>query len=294
MKTDSFLNYLQFEKAYSPYTLQSYRSDLEQFLAYLQQTYALQEATAVEHLHIRSWIVHLMNTEKLSPKSINRKLSVLKSYFRFLMRNEVISKNPAAKAIAPKIAKKLPEVHNNEQINAIITQHYFADDFEGSRDRLIIELFFETGLRLGELLALQEKHFDTETQNVRILGKGNKERRLPFSAQLQKTLEQYINKRNALFADKIPLLLSKKGKNLYPLFVHRLLKKHLSLVSHNPHQNPHALRHTFATELLNNGGDLSAIKELLGHSSLAATQIYTHNSIEKIKRIYQKAHPKAK
>ncbi len=296
MQSASFFNYLQYEKRYSPQTLKAYQTDLAQFLAYLQDFYQIDDPTLVTHTHIRSWMVELVNNN-ISARSINRKLSTLKTYFRFLQKKGLVTNNPTLNVSAPKGSFRLPKVLEAEKIDQLLNEHHFGNDFEGTRNQLIIAMFYETGIRLSELINLQKSQIDLNQKILTITGKGNKQRILSFSEKLHANLLAYMDKREETFptieADA-NFFLTQKGKSLYPKLIHRLLEQKLSWVTTSQHTNPHTLRHTFATTLLNNGADLNSIKELLGHSSLAATQVYTHNSIEKIKNIYKQAHPKSK
>ncbi|MCB0515162.1 MAG: tyrosine-type recombinase/integrase [Bacteroidetes bacterium] len=296
MSIISFLQYLQYEKRYAANTRYSYESDLKQFEEYLAQTYQIETAEEVNYQHIRSWVVYLIS-QKMSASSVNRKLSAVKSYYRFLLKQGIVTSNPAQKAIAPKKSQKLLNIIPAENLMSLLNNHYFGEDFGGLRDKLIIALLFEMGIRLSELMGICNKDIDAASRTIRIVGKGNKERISHFSEKLSKDLAEYQAARNQTFENAyLPeelLLLTDKGKPLYPNLVHRLLQKKLSQISTANHLHPHVLRHSFATTLLKNGSDLNAIKELLGHTSLAATQVYTHNSIEKIKSVYNNAHPKA-
>lgn len=298
MQEERFYNYLQHEKRYSTNTLAAYRSDLDQFSTWLKTTYELEDLAAVQLLHIRSWLATLVEEEK-SASSINRKASTLKSFYNFLEKRGVIPANPTEGISAPKIPFRLPKVHDSDHLDILLSQHHFGTNFAGLRSRLIIELLYETGMRLSELINLEISKIDLVEGSLRVRGKGNKERMLMISADLKKTIETYETEKLEKFGasdtsiDLKYLLLTDKGKKTYPKLIHRTLDKYLPLVTTSQHRNPHSIRHTFATTLLNNGADLNAIKELLGHSSLAATQIYTHNSIEKLKDTYKKAHPKA-
>lgn len=294
MTLDSYLRYIEFEKRYSAHTIKSYHTDLQQFSTFLHDTYQIDSAKVVELVHIRSWIVELVN-DQVSAKTINRKLSTLKSFFKFLQKRGEVESNPALLVKAPKIPDRLPKTVAAEKIETLLEDRFFGNDFEGSRDKLILELLFETGMRLSELIGIELHDIDWKENRIRIMGKRKKERLAHFSAELAKSLKSYLSARDELATGQSMnrLLLTAKGKPVYPNLVHRVLKKYLPLVSTSLDRHPHMLRHTFATALLNNGADLNAIKELLGHSSLAATQVYTHNSIEKIKLIYNDTHPKA-
>jgi len=294
MNISSFLNYLQYEKRFSRHTLVAYKSDLEQLDKYLLSVYEISDEKQVSHSLLRSWMVELVS-DKLQTKSIRRKISAVKSYFRFLLRKGEIEKNPASALSSPKLPRRLPKTLDPNCISSLIDHHFFKDDFEGYRDRLIIELLFDCGIRLSELIDLSEQDISFSQMQLRILGKGKKERILPLSKSLKELIIKYLTYRHEIYETDaaFSLLLTDKGQKLYPNFVHRLLKKYLDTVTTAEHKNPHVMRHTFATTLLNNGADLNAIKTLLGHSSLAATQVYTHNSIEKIKKVYLQSHPKA-
>ncbi len=294
MRTESYLRYLEHEKRYSAHTLKSYTTDLLQFSAYLEAQYQLNKESKVELFHIRSWIVTLVN-QKLTAKSINRKLSTLKSYFKYLQKRGDIKKNPAALVRAPKIPERLPKTIAPEKIELLLEKRFFGDDFTGRRDKLILALLFETGIRLSELIGMLVEDINWSESQIKVLGKRKKERLVHFSSSLRDDLKSYLEARKSISgAEAAPqIFLTPKAKPIYPNLVHRVLKKYLPLVSTSLDRHPHILRHTFATALLNNGADLNAIKELLGHSSLAATQVYTHNSIEKMKVIYNDTHPKA-
>lgn len=295
MTRNSFLKYLQFEKRYSPNTVIAYENDLKQFSDYLETVYAVEDPIKTEFFHVRSWIVQLMS-EDVSARSINRKLSTLKSYFKYLQKRELIAVNPMQKVIAPKAGKKIPVFLNTNQTEQLATQTEFEDSFQGARDQVILELLYATGMRRAEVINLKLSDIDFKANRLTVLGKGNKERIIPFGDSLKETIFSYIEHRKASFPNNAAnkLLLTNNGKPVYPKLVYNTVKKYLSLVTTLEKRSPHVLRHTFATHLMDKGADLNAVKELLGHSSLAATQVYTHNSIEKLKRAYQQAHPKAK
>jgi integrase/recombinase XerC len=291
---DLFFKYLTFEKRYSPHTLTSYRTDLGQFAEYLAQTYEITNPAQADHTLIRSWIVTLLQN-KLDARSVNRKIACLRSYYKFLLRTGEISQNPMLKVTAPKNAKKLPAFLPQETMQQLFEQIEFPDTFEGWRDKLVLELLYGTGMRLSELIGLHENSIDLNRKTIRVLGKGQKERILPLNNSLEICLKEYLQRKRAEFTENpVPaLLVTTKMQPLYPKLVYRIVKTYTGMVTTSKHRNPHMLRHTFATHLLDNGADLNAIKELMGHSSLAATQVYTHNSIEKLKSVFEKAHPKA-
>lgn len=295
MNRNTFLQYIEHEKRLSPHTLLAYKKDLEQFFSYLEDMYSLTSAQDVRHVHIRSWIVHLMQ-EGLASRSTNRKLSTLKSYFKFLKKRGQLELNPMAKVIAPKMGKRLPVFVNQQHLKQLIEEVDYGEGYSASRNKLIVELLYSSGMRRSELINLKIADIDFSNSYFKVLGKGNKERLIPFSRYLMNLLEAFIDIRNQTFPDNInqELFLTDKGKKLYPKLVYNLVNKQLSLVTTLEQRSPHVLRHSFATHLSDNGADLNAIKELLGHSNLSATQIYTHNSIEKLKEVYQQAHPKAK
>jgi integrase/recombinase XerC len=293
MFIEQFIQYLQFEKRFSPLTLTAYQKDLDQFLAFLAISES--ELLNVTHQQVRSWMVALMDQGN-EAKTINRKISSLRSFYKFLQRNELIKANPMTQVRAPRIPKRLPVVITEQKMDTLLDGGFdFIDGFSGLRDRLIIELLYGTGIRLAELVGLKDNDVDVYEQQIRVLGKRNKQRIIPVHSSLAKLIEDYkIQKLSQNFDNKSKtLIVTDNGKDVYPKFVYRTVKTVLSTVSTHDKKSPHILRHSFATSLLNRGADLNAIKELLGHSSLAATQVYTHNSVEKLKAIYKQAHPKA-
>ena len=290
-----FLKYLELEKRFSTHTITAYQSDVRQVFAYLEETYSLTSILEVRHFHIRAWVVELMQN-KITPRSINRKLSTLKTYFKFLKRRKEIQENPMLKVIAPKVGKRLPVVVKEIELENLFEKINFGEGYAAVRDEMVMEMLYSTGMRRSELINLTPNDLDFFNDQVKVLGKGNKERLIPFARPLADRLKNYLEIRNDEFAlnSTDSLFLTEKGKKMYPKLVYNLVKKYLSQITTVEQRSPHVLRHSFATHLSNNGADLNAIKELLGHSSLAATQVYTHNSIEKLKRVYQQAHPKAK
>ncbi|HWB63123.1 MAG TPA: tyrosine-type recombinase/integrase [Chitinophagales bacterium] len=289
----SFYNYIAFEKRYSKNTLESYRNDLEQFNAFLKANEG-SEITFATHLEARNWIVGLME-QKITTRSINRKISTLKSFYKYLLKKGEIRKNPMAKVQAPKTAKRLPAFVEQPGIERLLTQLEFAEGFEGQCEKMIFELLYATGMRRSELINLKEKDIDSYGSQIKVLGKGNKERIIPLSPKLTLAIREFIEtKRNALENQEGDyLLVTPKGNKIPPRQLYTIVRKYLDLVTTIDKRSPHVLRHTFATHLMNNGADINAVKELLGHSSLAATQVYTHNTIDKLKNIYKQAHPKA-
>lgn len=295
MKVDSFLQYLQYEKRFSPHTVLAYQKDLEQFTTFIMEICGLTSVAEVRHSHIRSWVVELLSGD-ITPRTVRRKLSALKSYFRFLLKREHLSHNPMLKVSSPRMGKRLPVVVNAPELGRLFDHVTFGEDFEGRRDRLLMEMLYATGMRRSELINLKIGDIDFHAGQFRVLGKGDKERLIPFGSELSGQIRAYMSIREATFpGDPYPnLFLTGKGQPLYPKMVYNIVHKWLSLVTTVEQRSPHVLRHSFATHLSENGADLNAIKALLGHANLAATQVYTHNSIEKLKKVYRKAHPKAK
>jgi len=289
----TFLEYIQFEKRYSEHTIASYRNDLEQFVAYLTEQYQAPGLDGIAPAYVRSWLAEMKN-DKMTSKSINRKISTLKSFFKYHLRRGNVSNTPMGSVTAPKISRRLPEFVKEEDMRNLFEHMEFPDDWQGRTDRLLLLLFYQTGMRRSELMNLKEGQIDFSRQSLKILGKGNKERVLPAGEGLCRELKDYQQaKRKELEVfDSTHLFVLENGKKLYPKYVYLAVKKYLSQVTTLSKRSPHILRHTFATHLTNNGADLNAVKELLGHSSLAATQVYTHNSIEKLKEAHKKAHPK--
>ena len=292
MEKERFIAFIQFEKRYSPHTVTAYRTDLDQFYSFLKERYSLEEIRSVTHHMIRSWLADLME-QGISPRSINRKLTALKSYFRFLKKEGVVDQNPMRKVVSPKIPKRLPVFVEKEKMDLLLDGIDFGTGFPALRDRLILEMLYATGMRLSELTALKETDIDFHQSTIKVLGKRNKERLIPFSFKFGAILKDYLREREKINQAGEHLMLTDKGMKIYPRFVYRVVARYLSMVTTVEKKSPHVLRHTFATHLLNSGADLNAVKELLGHANLSATQVYTHNTIEKLKKIYKQAHPKA-
>ena len=288
MYIDEFLNYIKSEKRYSDLTIISYKTDLVQFNSFLLNSFSITNPNKVDFKIVRSWISSLVESD-LQSSSINRKISALKSFYRFLEISDYSTHNPTLKIIAPKISKKLPVFVEKSNINELLDKDFFENDFCGHRDKLIVEVFYFTGIRLTELLNIRLNDIDYINSSLKVLGKRNKERIIPLAYTLLNKIKLFVknyNLDNYLFADK------DKNK-LYPKKVYRIVNKYISLVSSVKKKSPHILRHSFATHMLNNGADLNAIKELLGHANLSATQIYTHNTIAKLKAVYKQAHPRS-
>jgi len=295
MHIDKFIEYLQFEKRFSQNTLTAYKKDLSQFTEFTLSEYQIKGIEEVSHHMIRSWIVHLVG-ELVSSVTIKRKLSALKSYFKYLLKDGMIKENPMMKINAPKSNKRLPEFVGKDNMESLFENIDFDDGFIGQRDKLIIEMFYLTGMRLSELINLKDSDIDIHNQQIKVLGKRNKERIIPFSFVLQNSIENYlkIREKDIIKGEQNSFFfVTQKGNKVYEKLVYRVVNSYLGKVSTLRKKSPHVLRHTFATHMLNNGADLNAIKELLGHASLAATQIYTHNTIEQLKSIYKQAHPRA-
>jgi integrase/recombinase XerC len=291
--TETFFKYLQFEKRLSRNTLSAYRNDISQFSTYLADIYEVEDLVEASHSMIRSWIIQL-SEEDIQPISINRKIAALRAFYKFLRVEGRISTDPSMRISVLKSSKRLPSFVREQEIGMVLDDKLFQNDFEGSRDRLILELFYGTGMRLSELLGLKDQAFDLREQTVRVLGKRNKERVIPFAKRLIPLIEDYRSRRSNL-SSQTPVgtfFVTLAGRPCYPMMIYRLVKHHLSSTGAE-RRSPHILRHTYATHLLDRGAEINAVKDLLGHSSLAATQVYTHNSIDKIKKAFNLAHPKA-
>ncbi len=295
---DIFFKYLEFEKRYSPHTLKAYENDISSFVAFcFQNNYIIdkEQIPEIDFKTIRYWLLNL-NKQGISTNSLIRKISSLKSFYKYLHLNGYIPNNPASKIVFPKRKKRLPEFVQEGQMNQIETDSFFGEDFNGYRDKMIIELFYSTGIRLSELIETKHSDFDINKQQVRIIGKGNKERIIPLTPYIINIYKKYCElKKEMLFSTNLEsyIFVTNKGNKLYPKFVYRKVKFYLGQVTSIKKRSPHVLRHTFATHILNRGADLNAVKELLGHSGLSSTQVYTHNTFERIKQVYKQAHPRA-
>jgi len=290
----AFLNYLRFEKRYSQHTLISYQNDLEQFFAYLASQFDGPAVDKITAMFIRSWLAELKG-DGLTGKSINRKISSLKSFFKFMIKQGVITQTPMTVIVSPKTSKRLPAFVADKDMQNLFDEkrEHFDGDWKGRTDRLVLLLFYSTGMRLSELINLKESHVDGAYCQVKVLGKGNKERIIPLERNLLQQLQQYLAEKPERLPGVDTVFVTEKGKPLYARYVYTIVTQKLAGVTTIDKKSPHVLRHSFATHLTNNGADINAVKELLGHSSLAATQVYTHNTIEKLKDVYKKAHPKA-
>ena len=287
-----FIDYLQYEKRYSSHTILAYHTDLEQFFTYLESQYNSIGITEISTPIIKSWLAEVKE-DNISSRTIKRKISSLKSFFKYHLKRGLISKSPVANIIAPKISKRLPSFVDEKDMDTLLNTLDFSDDWKSKTERMVLITFYHTGIRLSELINLPLNQIDFFNDQVKVLGKGNKERIIPVTTELVRDLKEYIEERKTIKTDCDNLFINEKGKPLTRSKVYKLVKENIGKVSTIQKKSPHVLRHTFATHLMNNGAELNAVKELLGHSSLAATQVYTHNTIEKLKDAYKKAHPKA-
>jgi integrase/recombinase XerC len=289
---ESFISYLKYEKRNSSHTVVAYQKDLDQFVSFCTEMVGEFDVKRVDSKLVRNWIVSLME-QNYTPRSVNRKISTIKAFFRFLMKNEVVENNPAINIPLPKVRKKLPNFVDENNLHHLLDDGFFESDFKGIRDKLIITLLYGTGIRLAELMKLKERDFDTRSYLIKVLGKRQKERIIPYPRSINSLLQQYLEVRNREIG-YIPgvLLVTDKGKPVYEKLIYRVVKRNLEYVTSLEKKSPHVLRHSYATHLLNRGADLNAVKELLGHSNLSATQIYTHTTFEKLHTIYKQAHPR--
>ena len=289
MLQNKFITYLSSEKRFSEHTIKSYTTDLKQFTSFLSSEFQIiDEINEISFQIIRTWIASLLE-KGINPRSVNRKISTLKTYFKFLIREGELIENPMMKVVAPKSKKRLPVFIEEDQIASLLNEVQFEEGFVGQRNKLIIELFYVTGIRLSELINIKISDVDFNNQSIKVLGKRNKERIIPLSSNVVNDLNIFIenNQQNKY------LFTNLEGEKLYNKLVYRLVNKYIGEISSVNKKSPHILRHTFATHMLNNGADINAIKELLGHANLSATQVYTHNTIEKLKTVYKQAHPRA-
>lgn len=293
MRIQKFIDYLLLEKKYSPQTVVAYQKDIEAFQLFLTQEFTNSEVSKANYSQIRSWIVQLVDCA-ISNRTINRKISSLNSYYKFLLKTESINANPLMKHKALKVSKKIQIPFSETEINSVLN-NMNTDTFEDVRDKLIVELFYSTGIRRIELVQLQLKDVDLSQGHIKVLGKRNKERIIPLIPSVIKTVVTYLQKRTKLdtIIDPSILFLTKKGAKVYEMLVYRIITGYFDNISTKVKKSPHILRHSFATHLLNNGADLNSVKEILGHSSLAATQVYTHNSVAELKKVYEKSHPRS-
>ena len=292
MLRSSFLQYIKYEKRFSDHTVAAYENDLDQFFLFLEVSYQITDIQEVNHTLIRSWMVSLMEKD-INTRSINRKASALKTYYKFLLRQGAVKLNPMLKIQAPKVSKRLPVFVEEDKTKILFNEIQFGEGFSAYRNRVILELFYTTGMRLSELVNLKESDINYLNSTVKVLGKRKKERIIPILPEFLTTLKKYSQDKNQEFPNTDFLFLDNKGKQIYHKMVYTIVHDFLGLVTTVEKKSPHILRHSFATHMLNHGADINAIKEILGHSSLSATQVYTHNTIEKLKEVYKQAHPRA-
>lgn len=296
MQYQDFIDYLRYEKRVSPHTVTAYEHDMSQFFSFLQEKLEINQLSDVHTEDIRSWIISLLEDESLQAKSVNRKISAVRAFYRYKLKIKELSTNPTLSIHAPKIPKKLPQYVDAKDMEHLFSDVPFEESFEGLRDRTILELFYATGMRLSELLNIKTQDIHLQDNTIKVLGKRNKERLVPFGNKLSELLTIYLGYLEKKFVEGTKnnyIFVTANGEQLYPKAVYRIVRKYLDMVTTIDKRSPHVIRHTFATHMLNNGADLNAIKTILGHSSLASTQVYTHNSIEQLKSIYNQAHPRA-
>jgi integrase/recombinase XerC len=293
--TDSFINYLEHEKRASTHTVLAYKTDLEQFSEFVSTAFGLEDIGNAEHSEIRAWVIELVDSG-LNPISVNRKIATLRSYYKFLMRSSVISKDPTYKIRALKTPKRLPEFVQEEAIEKILDEAVYEVGFDGQRDRMVMEFLYLTGVRLSELISIRWKDINLEEGSIKVLGKRKKQRIIPLTNTLKRNIILYKKVFEETFSniqESDYFIVNINKEQAYPMKIYRIVRHYLDLFAQTSKRSPHLLRHTFATHLLNKGADLNAVKDLLGHANLAATQVYTHNSMEKLKAVFEQAHPKA-
>jgi integrase/recombinase XerC len=288
---DSFVKFLRFERRYSAHTLTAYTNDLSDFFDYAAIQYEITDPAVVSHKMVRSWVVGLVN-QGLKPRSVNRKVSSLRAFFRFLVKKEILKANPMTKVTGMKTPARLPVFADQKDMHHLLHEINFPEGFSGFRDKLVLETFYATGIRLSELVNLQVSSIDWSNSQLKVLGKGNKERLIPLHPEQLQRLKEYMLDRKKR-SDTTFLFVTDQGNKLYDKWVYRKVTAYLGAVTTLKKKSPHVLRHSFATHLMNEGAELNAVKELLGHKSLAATQVYTHNTIQKLKDIHKQAHPKS-
>ncbi len=290
---ESFLKYLKNQKRYSVRTIRAYSDDLEQFYAFCGFSPDEEQILQVDHKQIRKWIASLIDN-RISARSVRRKISALKSFYKYLHKEGMVPDNPVKRIVPPKIEKKLPAFVSADHMHTLLTNTEFGNDFKGLRNRLIIDMFYQTGIRLSELINLKIVDIDNFNMQLKVLGKRNKERIIPIAKGLKNSISEYLDERSKIEKQTRDFLfLTEKGNQMYPRIIYRIVNNYLRLITTIEKKSPHILRHTFATHMLNAGADLNAIKEILGHSNLSATEIYTHNTFKKLKSIYKQAHPRA-
>jgi integrase/recombinase XerC len=292
---ESFISYLEHEKKASAHTVTAYRHDLEQFEEFIVLSFEKNAIETADHAEIRAWVIDLVDTG-LSSTTVNRKMATLRSFYKFLLRSRLITKDPTYKLKSLKNPKRLPEFVQESTIDSVLEEAVYEATFEGQRDKMILEFLYQTGIRLSELIGLKWSDLNLYEGTVRVLGKRKKERIIPITSVLNRNILSYQKVFGERFSNGLQshyFIVNNLGKQSYPMLIYRTVRHYLDLFAQTSSRSPHVLRHTFATHLLNKGADLNAVKDLLGHSNLAATQIYTHNSLEKLKAVFEQAHPKA-
>jgi integrase/recombinase XerC len=292
---DSFINYLEYEKKASPHTVTAYRHDLEQFQEFVVLSFGKDSISEADHTEIRAWVIDLVE-EGLSSTTVNRKMATLRSFYKFLLRSRLIKKDPTYKLKSLKNPKRLPEFVQESTIDSVLEEAVYEVNFEGQCDKMIMEFLYQTGVRLSELIGLKWSDINLIEGSVRVLGKRKKERIIPITSALKRNIMSYQKVFEERFSNGRQsdyFIVTNQGKQSYPMLIYRTVRHYLDLFAQTSSRSPHVLRHTFATHLLNKGADLNAVKDLLGHANLAATQVYTHNSLEKLKAVFEQAHPKA-
>lgn len=294
MLIEDFLKYLRLERNYSENTIVAYKTDLREFEGFFRSVEEGLDFTTVDADLVRSWVVNLMDEEGAKATSVNRKLSSLRSFYRFLLRKKVVKADPMLRVVGPKKSKPLPSFLRESEMNRLLDDFSFGEGYEACRDRMILEMFYATGIRLSELIGLNDVDVDLSAKQVKVTGKRNKQRLIPFAEEMTVDLEEYIKVRNeALPQGTDAFFVLTNGKRMYAKKVYEIVKRNLGKVATLKKRSPHVLRHTFATAMLNNQAELGAVKELLGHESLATTEIYTHTTFEELKKVYEQAHPRA-
>lgn len=288
----SFLEYLSLEKKYSVHTIKAYRRDLISFQNFCIESYQQEKISDINYSQIRSWIVDLVE-RKVSNRSVNRKISSLKSFYKYLQKIKIIQNNPLSSHKALKTSKKIQVPFSIKEVNEVLSNIVTEDSFESTRNKLIVALFYSTGMRRTELIQLKMNSINFSEKQLKVIGKRNKERLLPLLPSVLKSMHNYIEQRDLIDTSEDYLFLTSKGNKLYETLVYRIINNYFSNVSSKLKKSPHILRHSFASHMLNEGADLNSVKELLGHSSLASTQVYTHNSLEQLKKVYKQAHPRS-
>ena len=290
---ESFVNYLKYEKRYSHLTAIAYKKDLDQFEEFFIKTVGDFNVEGINDKIVRYWVVDLMDSG-LSARTVNKKVSALKSFYKYLLRMEVVKENNLVNVIVPKVRKKLPQFVEEKNLDHLLDDGFFGKDFESLRDKLIVSLFYGTGIRLAELMHIKDADVHQAELLIKVLGKRNKERIVPYPREVNALIDAYREEREKMFGVSVPcMFLTGSGKAIYEKLIYRIVNKYLALITTIDKKSPHVLRHSFATHMLNRGADLNAVKEMLGHSNLSATQIYTHTSLDKIQRVYRQAHPRS-